>query len=246
MVLKILIVMSSLSFFAKISSSVSMHVNYVKPFGSERASKSPCSDVKRPCLTLNEYASNSDEYFVNNTRFYFYPGIHRLEYSINLVNLHNVSFLGRPGKSIGWPNGDQVVTMAVDSSVSITWNESWNIEISSIGFFLHDNFTFILRFEHSQLVQLANISIYGNGYSGCSSIISEESVLEFNNSVFIGINGFLGACSAHVRWPWRSRVTPVAITYHSSILSSYRRHVTAVRNADIRTVQSPYHRHSSP
>ena len=149
--------------------------------------------MKRPCLTLNEYASNSDEYFVNNTRFYFYPGIHRLEYSINLVNLHNVSFLGRPGKSIGWPNGDQVVTMAVDSSVSITWNESWSIEISSIGFFLHDNFTFILRFEHSQLVQLANISIYGNGYSGCSSIISEESVLEFNNSMFIGINGFLGA-----------------------------------------------------
>ena len=53
-----------------------------------------------------------------------------------------------------------------------------------------------------------------------------------------------------VRWPWRSRVTPVAITYHSSILSSYRRHVTAVRNefvrnADVCTVQSPYCRHSS-
>ena len=47
-----------------------------------------------------------------------------------------------------------------------------------------------------------------------------------------------------VRWPWRSRITPVAITYHSSILS-YRRHVTAVRNADVRTVQSPYRRHSS-
>ena len=47
-----------------------------------------------------------------------------------------------------------------------------------------------------------------------------------------------------VRWPWRSRVTPVAVMYHSSILSSYRRHVTAVRNANIRTVQSPYRRHS--
>ena len=40
-----------------------MTINYVKPFTSERAS--PCSDVQRPCLTLNEYASNSDEYFVN-------------------------------------------------------------------------------------------------------------------------------------------------------------------------------------
>ena len=193
MVLKILIVMSSLSFFAKIPSSISMHVNYVKPFGSERVSESPCSDVQRPCLTLNEYASNPDEYFVNNTRFYFYPGIHRLEYTLNLVNLYNFSFLGRP-KSIGRPNGDQVVTiLAVDSSASITWNESWNIEISSIRFFLYGNFTFILRFEHSQLVQLSNISIYGNGYSGCNSIISERSVLEFNNSMFIGINGFVGA-----------------------------------------------------
>ena len=102
------------------------------------------------------------------------------------MNLCNFSFLG-------WPNNDQVVTIAVDPLASITWNESWNIEISSITFTLHDNFTFIMRFEHSQLVRLSNISIYGNGYSGCSSIVSEESALEFNDSTFIGINGFLGA-----------------------------------------------------
>ena len=159
MVLKFLIVISSLSFFAKIPSSITM--NYVKPFRNERASESPYSSVQRPCLTLNEYAStsNTDEYFNDNTRFYFYPGIHRLEY---LVNLYNFSFLGRP-KSIGRPIADQVVTIAVDSSASITWNESWNIKISSIRFFLYGNFTFIMKFEHSQLVQLSNISIYGNG-----------------------------------------------------------------------------------
>ena len=179
MVLNLLIITL---FFAKVSSS--MMVNYVKPLTSESAS--PCSNVQWPCLTLNEYASNSDEYFVNNTRFYFHPGIHRLKYSLNLVNLHNFSFLG-------WPNGGQVVTIAVDSSASIAWNESWNIEISSITFTLHGNFTFILRFERSQLVQLSNISIYGNWYIGCSSIISVRSVLEFNNSKFIGINGLLGA-----------------------------------------------------
>ena len=100
-------------FFAKVSSSVM--VNYVKPVTSERAS--PCSNVQRPCLTLNEYASNSDEYFVNNTRFYFHPGIHRLDHSLLLMNLYNFSFLSRP-------NGDQVVTIAVDSSASITWNKS--------------------------------------------------------------------------------------------------------------------------
>ena len=102
------------------------------------------------------------------------------------MNLHNISFLG-------WPNGDQVVTIAIDSSASITWNESWNIKIFSINFALNGNFTFIMRFKHSQLVQLTNISIYGNWYSGCSSIISEKSVLEFINSIFIGLNGFVGA-----------------------------------------------------
>ena len=167
-------------FFANVSSSMTV-INYVKP-----ESTSPCSNVQRPCLTLNEYASDSDEYFVNNTGYYFYPGIHRLDYSVNLVNLYNFSFLGRP-------NNDQVVTIAVDSSVGITWNKSWNIEISLIRFALHGNFTFIMRFEHSQLVRLSNISIYGNGYCVCSSIISEKSALEFNNSKFIGINGYVGA-----------------------------------------------------
>ena len=59
------------------------------------------------------------------TIFYFYPGIHRLDYSLVLENLCNFSFHG-------WPSGDQVVTIAIDSLASITWKESWNIKISSI------------------------------------------------------------------------------------------------------------------
>ena len=94
---------------------------------------------------------------------------------------------------LGWPNGGQVVTIAIDPSASITWNESWNIEISSITFTLHDNFIFIMMFKYSHFVRLSDVSIYGNGYYGCSSIISEKSVLEFINSIFIGLNGFVGA-----------------------------------------------------
>ena len=181
MVFKILVVISSLLFFIKTTSS--MTVNYVKPFAVTTAS--PCSDVQRPCLTLNEYASDSDEHFVNNTIFYFYPGIHRLDYSLILENLCNFSFHS-------WPS-DRVITIAVDSFATIIWKESWNIKISLIHFTLYDNFTFIMRFEHSQLVQLSNISIFGNGYNGCSSIISQGSALDINNASFIGIKGFLGA-----------------------------------------------------
>ena len=50
-----------------------------------------------------------------------------------------------------------------------------------------------MRFVHSQLVQVSNISIFGNWHRGCSSIIIKESALDFNDSIFIGINGFLGA-----------------------------------------------------
>ena len=121
-------------------------MNYVKPFERKESEKaSPCSNVQRPCLTLNEYARGSDEYFVNNTRFYFYPGIHRLDYSVNLVNLRNFSFLG-------WPNGDRVVTIAVDSSWSITCNGMSHGILKYLQlytFTLHGIFTFIMRFERS-------------------------------------------------------------------------------------------------
>ena len=71
--------------------------------------------------------------------------------------------------------------------------KSQNIEISAISFILLDNFTYIIRFEQSLFVQLSNISIYGNGHSGCSSVISQESTLQINNAIFLQIRGLLGA-----------------------------------------------------
>ena len=165
----------------------SMTVNYVKPLNFESTTASPCSEMQTPCLTLNEYTSDRDVYFINNTIFYFYPGKHTLRDSLVLENLHNLSFHG-------WPaGGDQIVTVMIDSLARIYWRGSLNIEISSINFILHDNFTFIMRFEHSHSLQLSNISIYGNGYSGCSSIISQGSALGINNASFFGIKGYLGA-----------------------------------------------------
>ena len=156
-------------------------VNYVKSHTSKVTL--PCCDEQRPCLTLNQYASYSDVYFINNSIFYFCPGMHRLDESLLLENLYKFSFQGLS-------NG---VDIEVDSSATITWNASMNIKISSIRFILHDNFTSIMRFKHSQFVQLSNISIYGNGSNGCSAIIGQGATLNIKNSTFIGINGFLGA-----------------------------------------------------
>ena len=155
-----------------------MALNYVTP-----SKTTPCPNEQRPCLTLKEYASESNIYLVNNTVFCFQPGIHRLGDSLRLKDLYNFSFRGLPTANVE----------IVHSLASITWEKSWNITVSSITFTLHDNFTFIIRFELSLFVQLSNISILGNGYSGCSSVMSRESTLDVNNSMFSGIKGLLGA-----------------------------------------------------
>ena len=79
------------------------------------------------------------------------------------------------------------------SLTGISLKGSHNIKISSISFVLNDNFTFVVKLVYSQLVFLSNISFYGNGHSGCSSIISQERVLSINNATFTQIEGFLGA-----------------------------------------------------
>ena len=47
----------------------------------------------QPCLTLNEYARNSESYFTtSNIVFKFLPGTHLVNTSISVRNVHNVSF----------------------------------------------------------------------------------------------------------------------------------------------------------
>ena len=127
---KVLIVMSSLLLFARMTSSIA--INYVKPFAHKTAS--PCSDIQRPCLTLNEYASDLGMYFVNNTILYFHPGIHNLDENLVLENLYNFSFQS-------WPRSDQVVNITVGSLAGISFKGSYNVKISSVSFVLNDDFT---------------------------------------------------------------------------------------------------------
>ena len=56
------------------------------------------------------------------------------------------------------------------------------------------NFTYILSFEFTFSVKLSNITILGNDdIVGCSSIISQRSIVDISNSMFVGINGYFGA-----------------------------------------------------
>jgi hypothetical protein len=118
-----------------------------------------CFDDLSPCLTLQEYASQPNVYFTNHTIFYFEPGSHELTSSLKFIKLYNFTFQGLPG--------NKSVNISLGSLVTITWEECWSIEISSVIFSLLDKFSISIVFEHTQVAQLSNISVFGNGHCGC-------------------------------------------------------------------------------
>ena len=156
--------------------------NYVSPNKTAQ-----CSGTGFPCLILQEYASQPDAYFINNTIVYYEPGSHQLNSSLKLTNVHNFTVQGLPG--------DVDANVLLGSLVSITWKNCSNIEIFSLTFSLLKSFAFSIVFEHTQLVQLSNISVfgYGNEHVGCSSIMSRHSTLCIRDSSFAGIQGSIGA-----------------------------------------------------
>ena len=45
----------------------------------------------QPCLTLNQYTSDSDHYFKSNTVFKFLPGTHHMDRPLTIGHVHNMS-----------------------------------------------------------------------------------------------------------------------------------------------------------
>ena len=138
----------------------------------------------RPC-TLEDYANQQGTYFTNSSQFYFLPSLHKLEESIRISNTHNLSFHGALGS--------EKVKIAFNSAASILWGNCSDIEITSLVITLVDNFTYSIVFECTHSVKISNIVILGNSNNGCSSILSNMSMLNIINFQFIGIHGCLGA-----------------------------------------------------
>ena len=70
--------------------------NYVTPNKTVGCSSNRSQNC---CLTLQEYASQPDVYFTNNTIFYFEPGEHELNSSLKLKNLSNITLQRLPAES---------------------------------------------------------------------------------------------------------------------------------------------------
>ena len=55
-----------------------------------------CFNDEVPCQTIEQYATQPEVYFTNNTYFYFQSGNHQLNSSLKLTNLRNITFQGLP------------------------------------------------------------------------------------------------------------------------------------------------------
>ena len=116
--------------------------NYVTPNKSIGCSASQSQNC---CLPLQEYASQPDVYFKNDTILYFEPGEHLLKNTLKLESLTNVTLQGSSSSSTALK-----VIVSFDMFASITWEKCWNITISSIIFALIDNFTFSIVFNQAR------------------------------------------------------------------------------------------------
>ena len=155
-------------------------VNYVTPNRSM-----PCLTDQHPCLTIDEYASQIDKFFLNDSIFSFGPGNHSLNIGLHISGINNVSFVGL--------SNNRVTITVLNMSACISWEDCENVEITNINFIIDSNFSCVLSFNSTFYVNLSNIAILGNGHIGCSSIISEKSVVDISNSTFTGMSGSYGA-----------------------------------------------------
>ena len=168
---------------------------YVTP--SHTSKSLPCNG-NHPCRTLEEYTSDPT-YFGSDTIFYFYPGEHRLNVSLQLQDVHHL-WLQAVNNTVG------VVSISFVKLVTFVWINSTDISFECIRFYITENFTHLFVFKNTFAVNLSNIDItirhagkVNTTHIGCSAVLVEDSEVNLVNSSFNGISGLLGSAMTVVR-----------------------------------------------
>ena len=128
----------------------------------------------QPCLALNDYAQEPNQYFLDDSIFLFLPGIHQLDIQLHLKNVSNVTFL-----SIDFDEQqDNTARVFFSPSVNITWTDCDNIKISGLVFILsgHSGETFFsgLVFQRTTSY-LSQLTLFGNGTLQSTAIFLSDS-----------------------------------------------------------------------
>ena len=128
----------------------------------------------QPCLPLNDYARESNQYFLDNTTFIFLPGIHRLDIQLRLKNVSSVAFI-----TVFDEQQDDTVRVFLSPSVNITLTDCDNIEISGLVFVLsghsEEELFSGLVLQRTTSVFLAHLTLFGNGSLQSTAIFLSDS-----------------------------------------------------------------------
>lgn len=131
--------------------TTSAHVHYVKPYNDFL----DCPG--QPCLTLDQYTSQSSTYFTPGATFILLAGNHSLQTTIYMINMSHITLKAQDSRS------DAVITLLNGSAIqceSVT-----NLTIEGLTFLLYEvseEFSAVVHISHSKAVWFLNLKFLGN------------------------------------------------------------------------------------
>ena len=104
----------------------------------------------QPCLTLNQYTSDSDHYFKSNTVFKFLPGTHHMDRPVTIGNVQNMSLERLSDESDEYPH--LVAQFSCDAEVHECITSPWYwtryvgyFKVCCAAFWLHDMYSVTVK-----------------------------------------------------------------------------------------------------
>ena len=167
---------------SKVHSEVAQYY-YVTPLVPEN---STCP--YQPCLMLSEYASEVDQYFVNESTFVFLPGTHALDNQLHIKNVSGIHFI-----AIDQRDSDaQPVKILFRLLANIVWTNCNDIEMSGFIFLSSGNssqqsFYSVLVFEETTAL-LSHSLFLGNGsLLQWTAVSAESSEVKVSDVQVVGV-----------------------------------------------------------
>ncbi len=140
----------------------------------------PCKSGN--CFTFADYANDSKKYFISNSIFQFFSGIHTLKSKLLIKDAYNISFVG-----------DDSSSLILSSNNSLQWSGCTNVTLNILEFRGNISVSSTLKFSDCHQVSLINITVHKlNGIIVFNSTVDIFNCKIYNGSSFVG-----GAISVH-------------------------------------------------
>ena len=150
-----------------------------------------------PCLPLDDYVREADQYFVDDTIFIFLPGTHQLNVSLDLKGKSNITLLVRDDEE-----SRDDVSLVFSPLINITWTSCSDIEISGLRIHLsgreisddHSDFFFASLVFNSTSGSLSRLTILGNETMFSTAIyLTDSSSIKISDVMVLGAQSMKGA-----------------------------------------------------